>query len=514
MAQNNARRRGSPPKPPVRRNPHRPKRRRHHYKLLTSITFLFLMAYLCGHIIRFMNKPSIGVETVNFGTVDVPKVLDGIIVRDEYVAKSEMKGQAVYNFSEKEKVKKGAVICSIKDANNTDSLEEQIQDIDSSILEIQKNRSDLSIFQEDINDIQKKITNAVNSSTYKFIDGDFSEVYSFKNQIETQMNRRNQIWLLENNQSMSELSAEKTQYEAQLANYISSMSAEFSGVLAFSVDGFEEKLTPDTLDTVTKEQTKMTIKPEYISKSQPMEEESPAFKIVKSNVFYIASYVPNDLCAGWDVGDSKTLTMTVEEEQKQLDVSIERINPGEKETYIVFESDVEILDFLDIRSISFTVNNDVFNGIKIPNNAIIEKTLLKIPADCIIESVGERGVIKRVNKVDSFVNTKIIKTDDDDSNPETVEYAYVLQNFDTLGVGDIILQGTGETAKPYEITSVETYKGVYVVNSSIAKFTIIDSLGENDEYTVVKPSSGHYGLKAYDNIVSDAKNIQDSDIIY
>lgn len=514
MVQNNYRKgSGSSQQHVYRKQKPKPRKRKRNTKFLTVVTFLLLLTYLCGHIVRFLNKPSISVETVNYGTVDVPKVLNGIIVRDEFVAKSTMAGQPVFHYSEKEKIKKNALVCQIKNVDNTVGLEEQIKKIDQNILEVQKSRSDISVFQDDINDIQKRITNSFNASIYKFIDGSIADIYSLRSQIETQINRRNQIWLLENNQSLTELSAEKNQYETQLADNISAMRAEFSGILSFSIDKQEEVLTPDTLDNITEEQTKMNVKPDFISKSQPVEEGSPVFKIIKSNIWYLASYIPNDICVGWKAGDTKMVTATANEEEKTISTLIDRIVPGEKTTYVVFRIDNNLLDFMDSRSLAFTVQNNIYTGIKIPNNAIIEKTLLKIPLSCITESVGEKGVIKRVNNVDSFVNVKITKSDEGGEDGIT-KYAYVLQDFDNLRVGDWILNGTGAEAALYEISEVETYKGVFVANSSIAKFTIIDILGENEEYTIVKPSDGHYGLKVYDNIVSDAKNVQDSDIIY
>ena len=89
----------------------------------------------------------------------------------------------------------------------------------------------------------------------------------------------------------------------------------------------------------------------------------------------------------------------------------------------------------------------------------------------------------------------------------------MLQDFETLRIGDTILKGTGENAEKYTISEVETDKGVYVVNSSVADFKIIEVIASNSEYSIVKAGST-YGLKVYDNIVSDAKNIQESDSIY
>ena len=131
--------------------PHRELRRVRHYhsyKRLTIFIFVALTVYLLGYIVAFMNKPSISVETVAYGTVDTPMTLKGIIVRKEYVQKSKKKGQPSYYYAENERVKKGSAVCSIQDEETSGMIENKIEKIDKDILKKQKNRSDLSAFQE------------------------------------------------------------------------------------------------------------------------------------------------------------------------------------------------------------------------------------------------------------------------------------------------------------------------------------------------------------------------------
>ncbi len=497
---------------PKRIKKRRPRRNAH--KSITVITFIVLSMYIGGYLLAFLNKPSIGIETVTYGSVEAPKSLNGLIIRDEYVAKSPMDGQPNYNYAEYDKVKKGAVVCSIRNADNANSIEMKIQDIDKNILEAQKNRSDLSAFQDDVNRIEKNIANTVDNYTYKFIDGNFSNVYYMKSQIETQMDLRNDIWLTENVQSIAALTQEKSQYEKQLADNVSSVTAQSGGILSLKVDGLEEKFTPEAMESVTKEDTKMNASSEFISKTKNVKAEDPVFKIVESNTWYMASYIPNDMITSWKEGDSVEITAVIDEEEKKLNVSIYKLTPGEKETFVLFQSVRNITDVVDARNISFTVETEESRGIKIPNSAIIEKTFLKIPASCIIESAGEEGVIKKGDKGDSFVKVSVSRRETEKKEEQETTYAYILQDFESLRVGDTILNGTGENAASYTISDVATYQGVYVVNSTIAKFTIIDIESQNTDYSIVRAAASGSGLKIYDNIVSDAKTVQEGEIVY
>jgi hypothetical protein len=53
---------------------------------------------------------------------------------------------------------------------------------------------------------------------------------------------------------------------------------------------------------------------------------------------------------------------------------------------------------------------------------------------------------------------------------------------------------------------------VYVANSSIAEYVIVDVLGSNSEYSIVK-ADDQYGLKVYDKIVSDAKSVEEDESV-
>lgn len=493
--------------------PKKQRQRAGSHRGLMLITFTLLFVYLAGYLLAFLNKPSIGVEKVAYGTIDVPAVYKGLIVRDEVVVQSDRTGQPVYNYPENERVKRNALICSIKNVETTKIIEDEIEKIDRDILKTQRNRSDLSIFKEDISLIESRIDNAVASYTYKFIGNKISDVYGLRTQVENQLNKRNEIWLLENTDSLSALTEEKSQYEAQLADNISSIRTEYSGILSLYVDGFEDKLTPDTLDSITEEQLKMEIVPELISKSKAIEAGQPAFKIVRSNIWYIAAYVPNEAAKDWVVGDVKVINTSTGDEDVEVQMTIERLDVGSSKTYCVFRTDKSAVDFLGLRTVDFTVSGDIYKGIKIPNAAIVEKTLLKIPATCVQESLGEKGVMKRVTgQGDIFVNIVISARDEGTDTGEG--YYYVLQDFDNLRLGDVILQGTGENAVPYTISEVSTQQGVYVVNSSVAKFTVIDIVGQNNNYAIVKTDESGYTLKVYDSIVSDAKNVNASDVIY
>ncbi len=484
------------------------KKRYRGHTTLAILFFLALAIYLIGYIIAFLNRPSVPVETVIYGNIDTPVSLQGIIVREEHVVTSKSSGSLSYFYSENQKVKKGSSICTIRNESTANAIEDKIDKIDKSILKTQKNKSDLSPFQDDITRIEENISKSVESYQGKFLKGEFSNIYSFRSQIDVAIGQRNDIWMAENADSLSELSAQKQKFEAQLAKNVTTITADEGGILSFQIDNLEASICPDKIDSVTKEQTKMDTKIILLSRTRTVKAEEPIFKLVTSNQWDIVSYVPIDMAKSWEEGDGKILQLVEGEEQESVSVTISSINKTEQEARVVFHATKGLLDFIGMRNIEFTIQSDALQGIKVPKEAIVEKTILKLPIDCIKEENGEEGVIKMSGKKGTFTKLTVTKYDEEQG------FAYVIQDFSLLKVGEVILQGSDENEKEYTVEDVSTYKGVYVANSSIAKFTMIDVLGENNDYAIIRPGSGSYELQAYDTIVSDAKKIEEGQVLY
>lgn len=473
-------------------------------RVLPMFVFMAIAIYLLGQMIAMSAKGSdVDVETVAYGGVDTPERYTGLIVRDEYVVTSDRTGQPFYQFSEGEYVSKNSVVCTVKDTSSTTDIEDKLDKLDKDILKNQKSRSDLSAFSEDISRIEDKIQQVVDSNAGKSLKTDLSYLYDMKEQVQSFMTQRNEIWFTESVESLSQLTEEKSQYEQKLAQNMSSMQAKESGVLSFCYDGLEETLTHETLDGITKAQIGDS-KTKYISKAGTVSQGDPLFKIVTSNQWYIVSFLPNSQVVNWEKGENKTLNLQLDDDVIKINTKIESLEAGEKETKVVFSSYEQMDSFISRRVLEFYMESTSIEGLKVPNDAIVEKSLIRIPKDCITESMGNKGVLLVNGGNAKFLPVSMVTYDD--------TYEYIDQN-GQLKLGDVILQGTGESAVQYTVSDLTPKAGVYVANSSMAKFVSIDILDQNQEYAIIR-SGTTYGLQAYDLIVSDAKNITEGQNLY
>lgn len=482
------------------------RRRSYAGRTLPIFVFAVIALYLIAQLGSMaINRTEINVETVAYGTIDTPISRQGLIVRDEYVVKSNRTGTPFYQYAAGDYVTKDAVVCEVKDTASTDVLEDKLESIDKDILESQKNRSDLSAFAEDIAHIEKQMGDSVTSFAGYSMKTNASYLYTMRSQLENYMSQRNEIWISEDVSSLSQLSEEKDAYEQQLSENMSSITATESGILAMSYDGLEETLQPDKLSEITVGSASGNEQMTTISKVRAVAEGDPLFRVVKSNQWFIVSNFDAQDVADWEEKDVYTLNLTGENGAVSLNAVVYALRPGETETTVVFSCFTHMDAFMNQRMVSFSLESQNIQGLKVPSNAIVEKSLLKIPWECVTESNGSTGVLLSNGSNAKFVPVTVTSSDD--------TYAYLSQSEAGIGLGDVLVQGTGEDASTYQVQEVQAMPGVYIANSSLARFVPITILDQNQEYAIVKSNSS-YGLQAYDTIISDAKNITDGQSIY
>lgn len=471
-------------------------------KFVTFGVFSLILIYLFGYFFTFMTQKKISYDIVQYGSVETPETIDGVIIRDEKVYTAPVSGIVDYNVSENDKVKKGEIICSIKDEEIVESLEADLEEIEKKILSLQENREDMSWFAEDVKRVNKQIKETIDKNAISFVRFDIKNLYDLKSNIQKKLDVRNQMLLSENKGSLQELAQKKDTQESELSKNIINLNAQDGGIVSYYIDGFENSLTVDNIDKLTKEQLKIKTS-DFEEMKSIVQAKDNVFKIIRSNQWYIACYISPEFIEGWETGDTRTIYIKDKEIATPLEVKVRTILPYEKESYIVLEISKDIVDYADKRSVTFELDKAQV-GYKIPNNAIVEKSLLKIPSEYIQNDV----VIKETNKGISYISI----TNSGENKEENVVYTQASQ--DGLNIGDVIQKPGDETSK-YTINDSITTKGVYVMNTGIAEFYKIntDNSTNNTTYTILDPAL-NTNINIYDRIVTDTKNIEEQQKLY
>lgn len=467
--------------------------------------FALVIIQVLGYSFSRLTKGQVNYDTVQYGTIDSPNIFQGVIVRDEKVYNTTVDGVISYDVADGEKIKANTEVCSIKDQAAVASMEADLDKIDNDIMDVQDKRDDISIYSDDINKDNQQIKNIVDEGAMEFASMKLQNVYEMRTSIEKELSDRNQLLLSENQGALTDLVTKRKAQEEKLNQSISKISSAESGVVSYDVIGDESKYTLTTMKSFKKKDTLATTNSDSAFKNS-VKANSPVFKVIKSNTWYIAAYIANDFTKDWKTGNMINIyTKDSNGVAYTLPVTINTLSEAEngKEKYVVFSVTKNMLEFAGERSISFETQKSK-RGYKVPNSSIVDETLLKIPSDYITEN-------NTINKV-SGTDTKEIQVVISSTDKEK-KISYVPVQLGVLNVGDEIKKPN--SSEKYKIADVVNSNGIYVVNSGIAEFKIVsldDSIA-NSTHTILDISNNP-NINIYDRIMTDTENVTKEEKVF
>jgi len=470
---------------------------------VAGLFFVFILVYLVQNIIIFTTRPEIPVEMVTMGSVDLIELIEGIIIRDETVYTATRDGIVHFNAREFERIQPGSLVASIQNAQAVNSARQSIYQVEEQIMRLQDVRGELSAVDPAVQQINRQIQNMIDSRLGNHIHLNMIEVYALRDSINQNVSIRNQMIITENLDSdlRMELGINHRMLMDTLDENMQAIYINGGGILSPVVDGLENYLDFQNMYWLSREQTQQNIDFDQLIPLREVAYGDDVFKIINSNIWYIAAYIPNDLVEGFNVGSNHTIHV---EGRKALNTRIHHMERGFQESFVIFRSSAYMIDFLDTRSIFFRTTDTLQHGLRIANSAITLQDHLAIPLSTVHDEDG-RYVIQYLGEEYARIPIAVIDQND--------YYAFILANHEVLSVGSTLLEADGTTRM---ITHIQAIKGIFRVNTGIAAFTPInlpEDAAIGGMYSILDPILNP-GIRVHDHIVSNATLVEDGDIVF
>ena len=470
---------------------------------VAGLFFVFVLIYLIHNIIIFVTRPEIPVEMVTMGTVDVIELIEGIIIRDETVYTANRDGVIHFNAREFERVQPGSLIASIQNVQAVTSAQQSIQQVEEQIMRLQDVRGELSAIDPAVQQINRQIQNMIDSRLGNHIHLNMSEVYALRDSINQNVSIRNQMIVTENLDSdlRMELGINYRMLMNNMDEHLQAIYINGGGILSSVVDGLENYLDFQNMYWLSREQTQQNVDFNQLIPSREVEYGDEVFKIVNSNIWYIAAFIPNHIADDFNAGGNQTIYV---DGRKPLTARVHHIERGFQESFVIFRSSAYMIDFLDTRNIFFRTTDTLQYGLRIANSAITLQDHLAIPLSAVYDEDG-RYVIQYFGE--EYTKIPIVVIDQNDY------YAFILANHEVLSVGSTLLEPTGTTRM---ITHIQAIQGIFRVNTGIAAFTPInlpEDAAIGGMYSILDPILNP-GIRVHDHIVSNAALVEDGDIVF
>ena len=479
------------------------RRRRYRNMCRIAIVMCLTVGLVWGGVSfkEYLTKPTVSTQVVKMGTLDTSTQFEGVILRNEKVIYSEESGQARYIIAEGEKVSKDAVVYVLVDEANLEATQTAKEEVESDIYNQAENNTLLSNYQDERYNLDQEVKNKMEDFYNNRYDNGTNYIYTLRSQLESSIANRTSLYVKEQETKNQDLVVLKEQIEEDLGSYQKGKGTTESGIVSYRMDGYETENAETAIEEMTKANYQKLRKAGTLNTlgQSEMSAGDPIYKVVLNNDWYIISFIEASEAEELVVG--QTYNLHFDELGGQIvSFTLSSKEEKDKSVEVVFKTNNQIGDFLDTRSVSFSIGEKATSGLKIPTQAIVEQNLIKIPVSCSTEADDEVVVYRQKGEITETIPLNVQYTQD--------EMHYIRQdltNVNTIQVNDILVEPDNGTT--HQVTEVDTQKGVYVVNNKVAKFREISILVQSDEYAIVKYTSKSQ-LKEMDKIISDPKSIK------
>lgn len=443
------------------------------------IIFAIIFVYMAFSVYTYMKKDKVQFYEVAEGTIVNDTQYTGLILRDESVQKTDRAGYINYYIREGKRAAVGTRIYSV---DETGSIAQYMEE---------NPEANVTLTDDNISDIKRQLS----AFSMEYEDCNFDEIYDLQYTLEAA------VMEFVNFNALGNLDI----LQAQSGSTFQQVKAPVSGVVSYSVDGYEDfdlsQISESSFDRsgYTKAITKA---------GQLIEQDAPVYKLITSDNWSIIFPLNENDAAQYSGRDRLMISFPSTDLRTEGAFSV--ITGGDGKQYGKLDFNQYMIQFVSDRFVTFEIETAKADGLKIPVSAVTTKNFYLIPVEFLAQGgdTSETGFMKEIyteaGTSAEFVPTTIYYS--------TEEYYYVdMGENSPLKAGDYVVQyNTGDR---YQIGSTASLEGVYNINKGYAVFKQIEILNSNEEYHTIRKGTS-YGLSVYDHIVLDASTVYEGELIY
>ena len=331
-------------------------------RILLMLLLILLVIYILYEMINLIIKPT-DIVAVEKGKIYSETSAEGYIIREEEILKGENYKNGISQIKaegEKVALKENVFRYYTKDE---DSLIIKIQELDNEIAQTQSKEN--NIWLSDVKVIENEIETKINEI---YMVNDIKKVKEYKSNIDEYIKKKTRI-IGENSPSGSHLKSliqKRSEYENKLNSGSEYMKANISGMVSYKVDGLENVLTPDSINTITED----FLNDLKLKTGQIVSSSSECGKIVNNYYCYIASVVNKDKVQDLEEGKSIKLRLINGDE---IPATVEQIKEDKDKNIIVFKITKDVEELIEYRKINYDIIYWSYSGLKVPNSTLIEE---------------------------------------------------------------------------------------------------------------------------------------------
>ncbi len=368
--------------------------------LVCAVLAVVLISY-------FMVNPASGKEMVFSGSMENTTEHMGIIIRSEQKIDTNLSGTISAKVADGTLVPAGKLIASVVNENADSEVQANLAKINKRIDELESAKKVSDNFTDDVYKLDSKISEKVSSLVYYTNIGDNKKITETKAEISALYDKKNKVDSsgAAIKTDLENLTAQKNELEAQLAEFEQNVYAPTPGVFISHTDGYEDVLSVDNAKNLKYSDFKNIA--ETLKKNEEKGgEEKNEIKLIDNYMWCVALAADKDRCADFEVGEE--VFIRINDDSRNIKGNIMSISDDKGSNHVIVVSTTAYdADSYMQRSVDVELIKNIYSGLKVPVSALTKKD-------------GVDGVYVVNDNTEKFKTVEIIYKDE--------KYAIVKEN--------------------------------------------------------------------------------------
>lgn len=336
-------------------------------KFMVGFLLLLVVAFIGFQIYQNFYSP-IQTETVFSATVNQSFDSKGIVVRDETILSNEKQGAVSYQVGNGDKVAKNSVLAVMYPSEQDIVNLNRIERLEAELKVVQDSQTPGSVAGGQLDVLSSQIDSECLDLISLLQSQNLSGIYNVRNNLLNMYNRR-QIILgtaTEFNARIDELNNEINQLKSSSGQPIATVTSSASGYFVNSVDGYEDKVNLETLQSASLEQVSQWINDTSVSGNPQL-----IGKIVTGSIWRYAAIMNKNDATLLKKGATRNLQFSdLSDQLIPAEIVSVNLNASENESLVIFESDILSSAISQLRIEDAQVVIGTYEGIKVPKQAL------------------------------------------------------------------------------------------------------------------------------------------------
>ncbi|NJD02470.1 MAG: hypothetical protein FIA99_07720 [Ruminiclostridium sp.] len=271
------------------------------------LLILFSLLYIPS-LFHWLSSDNVSSDILRIGIIEDSVNAEGLLVRDEVLLDpSATDGKLIPEVSEGERIPAFGRVATISNKASL-SLLKELEDINTQIIQAQTERAKKTdFFSEDIAKIDKSIGQKVQGIINLYNINSMAGIGQLTLEVDRLIEKKAAIAGEGDGDShIKSLKQEKESIQQRINSNTSQIISQYSGIISFIIDGYEQILTPKSLKELTPEIIK-SVNSEKLQKISSYEEVNtgkPFMKVIKGNYTYIAAVLEPEKAGMFKAGES------------------------------------------------------------------------------------------------------------------------------------------------------------------------------------------------------------------